>query len=105
VALVTTIVEKGGTSIRVYPETHAVLTSLAKRSRQPLTQYLAWLAEAERRRVFFEELTESVDRLRADPEAWAEYQAESKALDGTLMDGLEAGEDWRDVFDTETPPW
>jgi|tagenome__1003787_1003787.scaffolds.fasta_scaffold19393219_1 hypothetical protein len=55
--------------------------------------------------MFFEELNASVERLKADPQAWADYQAESKALEGTLLDGLEQGEDWRGVFDGETPPW
>ena len=95
----------GGTSIRVYPETHTALSALAKRAGQPLTQYVARLAEQEQRRVFFEELNASVQRLKANPQAWAEYQAESRELEGTLLDGLERGEDWRGVFDSETPPW
>jgi hypothetical protein len=102
---VATAVRPKGTSIRVHPETHAALASLAKRAGQPLTQYVARLVKQEQRRVFFEELTAAVARLKADPAAWAAYQAESRALEGTLMDGLEVGEDWRGVFDSATPPW
>jgi hypothetical protein len=32
--------------------------------------------------------------LRADPEAWAQYQAELKAWDVTLMDGVDPNEHW-----------
>ena len=93
------------TSIRVHPQTRAALSELAKRAGQPLTQYLAWLAEQERRRVFFEELDAAVVRLRADPAAWEAYQEEARGLEGTLKDGLEEEEDWSGVFDSETPPW
>ena len=46
--------------------------------------------EQEQRRAFFEELNTSVERLEADPQAWADYQAESRQLEGTLLDGLES---------------
>jgi hypothetical protein len=34
------------------------------------------------------------DALRADPEAWAEYQKELAIWDCTLMDGLDPSERW-----------
>lgn len=46
---------------------------------------VAWY-ERER---FWREFKESVERLRADPVAWQEYQDELTLWDATLMDGLE----------------
>ncbi|MBX9879561.1 MAG: hypothetical protein K2Y22_13955 [Candidatus Obscuribacterales bacterium] len=44
----------------------------------------------EERNEFFRKLNESVERLKADPEAWAAYQAECKLFDNAVGDGLEA---------------
>lgn len=41
------------------------------------------------RKQFFDELNEGFARLKADPEAWADWQAELKSMEGTLMDGFE----------------
>jgi hypothetical protein len=35
--------------------------------------------------------------LRADPEAWAEVEAERKLWDATLMDGLDPKERWTEA--------
>ena len=35
-----------------------------------------------------------VAQMKADPAAWAAYQAEAAELDGTVGDGLENDEDW-----------
>lgn len=43
----------------------------------------------EKRDEFFRKLNESVERRKADPEAWAEYQAECKLLDNAVGDGLD----------------
>jgi hypothetical protein len=37
---------------------------------------------------FFEELNAAIERTRADPVAWAEYQAEVAIFDNALSDGL-----------------
>ncbi len=50
--------------------------------------------ESERRRKFITEANADYARLRADPKAWAEYQAELAAWDVTLMDGLDPNERW-----------
>jgi hypothetical protein len=97
---------KGGTAIRVYPETHEALRLLAERAGQPLVQYLAWLVDQERRRVMLEECNAALARLQADPEAWAAYEAERRELDGTLADGVagtaDGDEDWSFL---ETATW
>jgi hypothetical protein len=63
------------------------------------------IAERERRRMFWQQFNESVLRLRANPDAWAAYQAELRGWDGTLLDGIPPAEDWSGVFDADTPPW
>ena len=51
------------------------------------------LTEYQRKR-FFEQLNADYEALRADPEAWAEYQSELALWDATLMDGLDPNEHW-----------
>jgi hypothetical protein len=42
--------------------------------------------------LFLQEYEQAYADLRNDPEAWAEIEAERRAFDGTLMDGLEEEE-------------
>ena len=51
--------------------------------------------ERDRRRDFLGGANADFTRLRADPDAWADYQAEIRSMDGTLMDGLE-GDRWEE---------
>ncbi len=39
---------------------------------------------------FWQQCNEGYERLKADPAAWSDYQAEIRAWDVTLQDGLEA---------------
>jgi len=39
--------------------------------------------------TFLKEYEEAYERLRDDPASLAEFEAERRAFDGTLMDGLE----------------
>jgi hypothetical protein len=55
-------------------------------------------AEEARRKQFMEALNAEYAELQKDPEAWADYQAELKLWDVTLMDGLDKDEIW----DSET---
>lgn len=38
---------------------------------------------------FWREMREGYERLRADPAAWADYQAEAAVFEGGSLDGLE----------------
>jgi predicted DNA-binding ribbon-helix-helix protein len=79
----------GATTVKLSREAHTTLATLAKERGLAMSALLADLIERERRRAFVEAANEDYARLRADPEAWADYQAEIKSLEGTLMDGLE----------------
>jgi hypothetical protein len=47
------------------------------------------IVDKERRRRLFDRADAAYARLRSDPVAWAEYQAELGSMEGTLLDGLE----------------
>lgn len=99
--MTTGVREQKDATLRVHAEAYEKLRSVAQQEHKPLTQYLDEVAEREYRRAFFVRLNEAVARLKADPAAWAAYQAESKELDGMTGDGLELDEDWHG-FDAET---
>jgi hypothetical protein len=79
----------GATTVKLSRDAHADLAALAKVRGLAMSALLADLIERERRRAFLAAANEDYARLRADPEAWADYQAEIKSMEGTLMDGLE----------------
>src|SRR5947208_16080020 len=81
------------TTVRISEATHRMLRELAERTGQTMTEVLDQALDAYRRKVFFDELNAGYAALRADPDAWAELEAERKEWDVTLMDGL-ADERW-----------
>jgi hypothetical protein len=81
-------------SVRVDRGTYERARRLAAEGDQSITEVIAdAMKEAEERR-FWRSYQEGLARLKAEPEAWAGYVEESKELEGTLADGLEADEDW-----------
>ena len=77
------------TTVKIPTEAHAMLAELAAAQKRPMGALLTDLIERERRRVFLEGLNADFARLRADPAAWTDYQAEVTSMEGTMMDGLE----------------
>ena len=65
------------------------LTEIARAKHLSLTQALSCAVEAYRRAVFMESMSSGYAALRNDPKAWAAEQAERKAWDTTLSDGLD----------------
>jgi predicted DNA-binding protein len=95
--------ERKGTAVRMSPDTHESLRTLAERAGLTLTQYLADLVEQERRRVMLQDCNDALARLKADPRRWAVYQAEQRELEGTVGDNIaDDDEDWRFL---ETATW
>lgn len=82
-------------TLKISPETHAVLAELAAADKRAMGEVVAEMTERERRRRFLEGANEDLERLRADPEAWADYQAELRSMEGTMLDGLE-DEPWEE---------
>lgn len=55
-------------------------------------------------RKFWEMANAGYAALRADPQAWAELEAERRLWDATLMDGLDPTERWTEDGDVLPPP-
>ena len=76
------------TTIRVPVTTHTRLRRLAAEQDRPIGKVIAGLLDDHEKRAFFAGLGEDFERLRADPTAWADYEAEVAAWDAALGDGL-----------------
>lgn len=74
------------TTVRVDAETHARLLELSRASGSSIQQTVRDAAEALRRERFATEVVDELDRLRADPDAWADYLAEADAT--SVVDGI-----------------
>jgi len=46
--------------------------------------------DAYRREVFWRQYEDGIERLRRDPQTWADYRGEQEGEAGALRDGLEA---------------
>lgn len=80
--------------VSISEASHQLLKELAEQTGQTMMDVLDKALDAYRRKLFFEQMNVGYAELRADPEAWAEHQAERKLWDATLMDGLEPDEHW-----------
>lgn len=85
-----------GTTIRVDGRTHQMLRELSREEHKPIGQVVTELVERHREEKFWQDLEASLDRLRADPGAWQEYQDEIALWDTTSSDGLENEEPYCD---------
>jgi hypothetical protein len=81
-------------TISVSLKTHRRLKAIAAETGELLPEVVNRVVEQEEQRLFWKRYRESIERLRADPEAWAAYKADARDLEGTLMDGLDTDEDW-----------
>ena len=77
------------TTVRVKTTTHQALRERARERGESLTETLDQLVEEDRRRRMFEAANASWAAIRADPEAWAEWQATLALWETTSADGLE----------------
>lgn len=79
----------GTTTIRISEQTHRTLARLAREAGTPMNEVVEQAIELYRRQRIIREANEAYSALRADPEAWAEVQAERTAWEATLADGLD----------------
>jgi hypothetical protein len=80
------------TTIRISEKTHAVLRDLAAAEGKPMADLVAQAIERYRRERLLDAHNAAYAALRADPQAWAEYEEELRVWDVTLKDGLEDDE-------------
>ncbi len=76
-------------TVRVGPGLHATLRALSAAERRPIGQIIEEAVDRYQRETFWTAMHAGFTRLRADPEAWEEYQAEIALWDSTAADGLE----------------
>jgi hypothetical protein len=76
-------------TVRVDADVHAALVELASEEHRPIGRVIEDAVNRYRKEKFWKEVNESVERLRADPVAWKDYQDEIAFFQGGSMDGLE----------------
>ena len=75
-------------SVRINPESHRKLKSLAEELGESMPVVLEQAIEALRRARFLEQASKAYADLRSDKKAWAAELAERKVWDKSLKDGL-----------------
>lgn len=75
--------------IRVSEETKAKIAAIAKETGSAMTDVVDRAIDALERRLFMEAFNQRYAELRADPETWAEIEAERREWDATLLDDLD----------------
>ncbi len=77
------------TSIRVEQKTHAKLAELSESQHRPIAKIVAEAVAKYDDALFWEAVDEAYERMNADSEDRAEFDAEIAVWDVTLLDGLE----------------
>ena len=75
-------------TVRISEETHAKLAFLAKEDNTTLTSKLEEAIREKERKQLLEKANREYAALREDEEAWRDYQAETREIEGTSSDGL-----------------
>ena len=78
-------------TVRLSAKTHLNLRDLAEETGRPMRSLLENAVEALRRQTFLERLNEDYASLRAHPSEWRRVEAERRAWDVALVDGLTPG--------------
>ena len=83
-------------TIRISQETHERARRLAKAEERPIAQVIATALDRYERERMIAEYHASLERLYADPESAAEYEAEIRAWDAVSLADMHAsiGDDW-----------
>lgn len=92
----------GQAMVRINVQTHQALREIAKAEHRSMQAVLEVAVEEYRRRRFLEEANAAYARLRNDPVAWQEIQAERAEWEA-LSDGLPEEETWAEKGQIATP--
>jgi hypothetical protein len=76
-------------TIRIPPSAHDRARRMAKAEETTLGEVIDDALKRRERERMLEGYNQDMARLRSDPVAWADWQAEIAEWDGTLLDGLE----------------
>jgi predicted transcriptional regulator len=74
--------------VRVDDKIHETLQRLSKVERRPISQIVGELVEQYDKKTFWNGMKEDYERLRADPEAWSDYQKEAEEWSSKTGDPL-----------------
>ena len=77
------------TTVELNLDTYARLQAIANEQNRQMSDIIADLLYRYEREKYWQEVNASVERLRADPVAWRDYQEEIRFFQGGSMDGLE----------------
>lgn len=77
------------TTVRVEDELAATLRQLSIEESRPIGQVIEDAVTQYRKEKFWRDVEVSVDRLRADPVAWQDYQDEIRLFEGGSLDGID----------------
>lgn len=77
-----------GSVVKLRPETHAELQEIAREENRSMGDVVADSLQRYKKEKFWEQARQSVQRLKADPAAWKDYQEEIRLWDGLSGDGL-----------------
>jgi predicted DNA-binding protein len=86
--LQTASVATNTTTVRISKRTRANAEAVAEATHRTMSHVIEEAVDAYRREVFWRQYEDGIERLRRDPEAWADYIAEQEAEAGALRDGL-----------------
>lgn len=75
--------------VKLKPQTHAKLQSIAHEEDRPMGEVVTFLIDRYERERFWLGVREDLARLKADPVAWQAYKDELAFFDQTAGDGLE----------------
>lgn len=75
-------------SIRVEEKTIAALRVIARDEHRPIGQIVTDLVERYQREKFWRDMHDAFSRLKADPQAWADYQSEVALWDSIAGETL-----------------
>jgi hypothetical protein len=89
----------GTKTMKVSTATHERISTVAREDGRSMASVVDEAIRDFERKRFFDRLNAAVARTRADPVAWADYQAEVAIFDGAIKDGL----DWDDIPEYDLP--
>jgi predicted DNA-binding protein len=81
-------------TVRISDKSREALRKLSQETGESMQAILDKAIEEYRQERLMSQVNAAYAALRADPEAWAEWQKEIAVWDATLMDGLDPNERW-----------
>lgn len=77
------------TTIRIGKDTHNLLKNLSEETNKSMNLLINEMSVEYQKKVFWNQVNASYEKLKEDKEAWADELEERKLWENTLGDGLE----------------